>query len=85
MSIDGDTLKRRLAQAEARVAQGYRFLARQREIVRELQSSGHDTRQARAWLNQFEELHAIYVTDRNRLIRQLASLTSEARDARAVG
>ena len=72
MSMDGEMLRRRLAQAEGRVAQGYRHLARQREIVRELQHAGHDAQQARLWLTQFEELHAIYVADRNRLLRELA-------------
>ena len=73
MSMDGEMLRRRLAQAEARVAQGYRHLARQREILRDLQRDGRDTLQARTWLTQFEELHAIYVADRNRLLREISS------------
>jgi len=73
MSMDEEALRRRLAQAEARVTQGYRYLARQREIVRELQRDGRDAQEARSWLTQFEELHAIYVADRNRLLRQLSA------------
>jgi predicted transcriptional regulator len=73
MSMDEETLRRRLAQAEARVTQGYRHLARQREIVRELQRDGRDAQEARSWLTQFEELHAIYVADRNRLLRAISS------------
>jgi hypothetical protein len=71
--MDEEALRRRLAHAEARVMEGYRHLARQREIVRELQRDGHDAQEARSWLTQFEELHAIYVADRNRLLRALSS------------
>ena len=73
MSVDGEVLRRRLAQAEARVTQGYHHVARQREIVSELQRKGRDTRLARTWLTQFEELQAIYVSDRNRLLREISS------------
>lgn len=46
---------------------------RQREIVAELERDGHDVSEARKLLVQFEELQAMHVADRDRLIDELAA------------
>lgn len=64
-------LRRHLAQAEEHVATGYRNIARQRGLIAELERDGHDTAKARALLSQFEELHALQLDDRDRILREL--------------
>ncbi len=66
-------LREHLALAERHVAEGERVVARQREIVAELERDGHDAAaaQARQLLAQFEELLALHVADRDRLRKEL--------------
>ncbi|HSC19371.1 MAG TPA: hypothetical protein VLC74_10685 [Rhizomicrobium sp.] len=58
--------------AETHVAEGEHHVARQRELVAELDRDGHDTSQGRRLLLEFEELQAMHIADRNRLLRELA-------------
>jgi hypothetical protein len=60
-----------LALAEEQVALGAKHVARQREIIAELERDGHDTTRACASLTEFEELQAMHVAERDRLLREL--------------
>ena len=64
-------LQDHLAQAECHVAEGERNIARQREIVAQLECDGHDADQAARLLRSFEELQALHVADRDRLRKEL--------------
>jgi hypothetical protein len=60
-----------LAQAERHAVEAYDRVARQREIVAELECSGHQTTAARGMLAAFERLLAMHLADRNRLRKEL--------------
>jgi hypothetical protein len=62
-----------LAQARRHVAIGERHIARQRELVIELERDGHDASSAKQLLVQFEELQALHIADRDRLEQELAA------------
>ncbi len=66
-----ELLEKHLALAEEHIAKGTRFVARQRELVEELERDGHDTRQARHTLAQFEQLQALHIAEWDRLRREL--------------
>jgi hypothetical protein len=72
-----DMLLRHLAQARRHVADGERHVARQRELVAELERDGHDTTQSRALLNQFEQMLALHIADRDRIEQELAAALRE--------
>ena len=61
----------RLALAEEHVALGAKNVARQREIIAELERDGHDATQAWELLAQLEQLQAMHVADRERLLGEL--------------
>ncbi len=73
MAVDYETLLRRLAQAEEQVELGAHNVARQREIVAQLERDGFDTAGARALLIEFEEAQTLYVAERDRLQREVRS------------
>jgi hypothetical protein len=58
--------------AEGHVSLGQENILRQRQIVAELERDGHDPIDAGKLLAQFEELQAMHVADRDRLIGELA-------------
>ena len=60
-----------LALAGRHVAEGERNIAEQREIIAELERDGRDTTQARALLEQFEELEVLHIEGRDRLLKEL--------------
>ena len=68
---DRSKLCEHLAIAEEHVAAGERNLARQRGIVADLEHHGHDTAQALALLAYFEEVQAMHIAERDRLLREL--------------
>lgn len=70
--MDREMLERHLAQAEKHIATGRKNLARQREVIAEIEREGRDTTEARVALNQFEELQAMHIADRDRIQRELA-------------
>jgi hypothetical protein len=69
--MDRIMLRRRLAIAEVHIISGERSLARQRSLVEELESGGHDSEDARRLLRIFEQLQAAHIADRDRLRREL--------------
>lgn len=64
-------LKRHLALAEQHIAVGEKTIAGQWELIAKLQRGKRDTAQARAILDQFEELQAMHLADRERILREL--------------
>jgi hypothetical protein len=64
-------LMENLALADEHIALGAKHVARQREIIAELERDGHDTTKACALLAEFEELQAMHIADRDRLLGEL--------------
>ena len=73
--MDRTTIQEQLRAAEVHIAVGREDIARQREIVAELRSAGHDTSVAYRLLLIYEEAQATHILIRNRLVRQLAPST----------
>ena len=73
-SLPRPVLEEHLRQARKHVADGERHLTRQREIVADYERLGLDVAEAEWLLLQFEELQVMYVADRDRLEKQLASI-----------
>jgi hypothetical protein len=71
MPSDRNILSQHLAEAEEYVASGQRIVARQRELVAQLERDGHDSRQARELLAEFEATLGYQIDDRNRLRAEL--------------
>jgi hypothetical protein len=68
------TLARHLAQAEARIALGQKHIARQNEIIAELERAGHDAVTAKALLVVFEATHELHIADHDQIIVEIAAL-----------
>jgi hypothetical protein len=68
------TLTRHLAQAEAAIALGQKNIARQHEIITELEQVEHDAVTAKALLIVFEATHALHIEDRDQIAAELAAL-----------
>jgi hypothetical protein len=64
-------LQRRLAEAEEQIASGLRHIARQREVIAELESNGHPTGHAKYLLAGLELLQADRRDSRAWLLKQL--------------
>lgn len=64
--------ERHLAQAELHVTEGERIVARQRGIVAELETDGHDAKSARELLALFESAQATLIAHRDRRRAELA-------------
>ena len=71
--MDRDTLKRHLTKVEEQVAIVAQNVARQRELVAELERDGYDATQAKKMLEQFLEQQALHIADRDRLIKGCAN------------
>jgi hypothetical protein len=69
--MDRQQTMEHLALAEEHVRVGAKNVARQREMIAELERDGHDTTQARSLLAHFEQVQAMHVADRERLLREL--------------
>ena len=72
MRMDHDAVLRALAMAERYIAEGKRHIRHQREIIQLLASGGHDTTAAEALMRQFEEVQALRIADRDRLLKLAA-------------
>ena len=72
--MDRDTLKQHLTEVEEQVAITAQNVARQRELVAELERDGYDATQAKKTLEQFLEQQAWHIADRDRLIKELSDL-----------
>jgi hypothetical protein len=69
--MDRAILEEYLALAERHVAAGEQLVARQRELIAELERDGHDIGEATKLLDQLEQLQASHVGIRNRLRQEL--------------
>ncbi len=69
--MDRALMEKHLELAEEHVIKGARIVARQRELVQELERDGHNTMKARQTLAQFEELQELHIAERDRLRREL--------------
>ena len=70
--MDRALLQRHLMQVRRHIVMGYEHMHRQRAIVREWKSKGWDTALAVQILSSFEELQAMHIADRDRLVKELA-------------
>jgi hypothetical protein len=66
--MDQGALQHHLAQAERHIARGVVHLARQRELIAELDRAGHDTEEARAILDTLMETQVLHLQDRDFLL-----------------
>jgi hypothetical protein len=60
-------LQDHLAQAERHVVEGERVIARQRDVVAQLERDGHDSTDAMLLLYQFEEIQYLHLDHRDQL------------------
>jgi hypothetical protein len=72
VSVDREMIMEHLSTAERHVAEGEMHVERQRILVENLARDRHDTKQAEALLKQFEEVLALHMQDRDRLLKELA-------------
>ena len=70
--MDREMLKRHLAEAEEHIATGDKNIARQRDVIAQLELDGRDTASARTFLHEFEQLQARHIAERERLLRELS-------------
>jgi hypothetical protein len=70
--MDRQMLMEHLSQAERHVAEGMMHVEKQRTLVENMASEGHDTSDHEALLQQFEKTLALHIKIRDRLQRQLA-------------
>ena len=66
-------LERDLKKAEAHLREGEQHILHQQAVVKELQSHGHDARQARQLLATFQELLVTHRQDRDRIVQEIAA------------
>ncbi len=69
--MDRATLEQMLVQAEQHVALGECHIARQLELIAELERDGHDSTKAKELLAVFLETQALHFGDRDRLMERL--------------
>jgi hypothetical protein len=69
-----------LQQTEGYVAQGQRHIARQLDIIVELEQHGRDTQSARDLLTLFESTQALHIAHRDRLRRELGEISPPGSD-----
>jgi hypothetical protein len=65
-------LQRHIEESESRIQRGQRNIAIQREAVSELERGNQDATIAKALLTIFDKALAVYVADREQLLKQLA-------------
>jgi len=73
MALNIAVIRDHLAMAERHVASGNRVIMRQKELITELDTDGHDVTEAIALLIRFEDLLALHLADRDRLADELKS------------
>ncbi len=74
--MDRAMIERHLAQAEAHVALGLQHIARQIEVIANLERGGHATSLAFELLATFRDMQVTHEADRGRLSLELAGLPS---------
>jgi hypothetical protein len=70
--MDREKLEQHLQEAERNIAQSTMHVVEQHGLVMRLERDGRDTADARRLLELFEESRELYLTDRDRLRRELA-------------
>jgi hypothetical protein len=71
MALDRATLLKRLAQAERHVAQGEAHIGKQEALVAELETEGHETKDALAILAMLREIQTQHILNMARLLKEL--------------
>ena len=74
MALNIASLRDHLAMANRHIASGNCVVIRQRQLIKDLEADGHDTRQALTILARFEDSLALHLAHRDRLIDELQSL-----------
>jgi hypothetical protein len=69
--MDREMLKRHLALSEEHIATAEKNISRQRNLIAQLERDGHDTASARTFLREFEQLQALHIAERERLLSEL--------------
>ena len=69
--MDRTLLEAHLAQARRHIALGQEHLARQKQIVHELERDGHSVSEAKQLLDLFRDLQAMHVAHRDRLLEEI--------------
>jgi hypothetical protein len=75
--MDRAVWQEHLAQTELHIVEAEKRVARQREIVAELERDGHRVTAARGLLAAFERLLAMYLADRQSLQRDFEEAIAE--------
>jgi hypothetical protein len=70
--MDRKMILEHLVQARRHVAEAEQHIAHQREIIAERERDDHDTSTSKRTLDQFEQIYAMYVAERDRLEKELA-------------
>jgi hypothetical protein len=70
-AFDRDSVSRHLELANKHVAGGQRRVEAQLELVLRLERDGHDTLQAKRLLEQFEQILALQIENRDRIVQEL--------------
>jgi hypothetical protein len=61
-----------LAEAEDHVARGERHIARQRRLIADMERDGKDTFEEKGLLSTLQEIQALHIAERDRLVTILA-------------
>jgi hypothetical protein len=69
--MDRAMLAQHLTQAERHIVLGEELIARQRELIAELEQNDHDSTEAKRLLATFEQVQATHMAGRDRLRRQV--------------
>jgi hypothetical protein len=72
--MDREMLKSHLTQVEEHIATGGKNIARQRDLIAQLERDGYDTASAKTFLREFEQLQARHIAEREQLLRELSEL-----------
>ena len=71
--VDQEIGRRHLELANRHVAEGQKRVDAQITLVVKLDRDGHDTRQAKKLLEQFEQILALQIEHRNRIVQELGA------------
>jgi hypothetical protein len=77
--MDQKIIEKHLSDAERHVSMGRSLIVRQREIVYRLERDGHYAGEAKRLLATSEKLQKIFMAERDRLLRKLASAKASHR------
>lgn len=72
MAMDHAILREHLALVEQHIRDGERHIGRQRQLIAELQRSGHDSSTAQDLLRSYEQSQSLHIAKRDRMRQELA-------------